>query len=535
METDLNKIMANIYGESYAVTNFKQSFSFNGGMNPFPNIKPNIKYVDADVHVDDESAIRAQNMYTAMKSSKLFSGGAKKAEVEVEVATGVEYIPSEDLKEFIHEFLLHGLINTIRYGSIIVVPSRKTLDKMIDELHDKLKAENIKPYTPEASKFLILSSMSYKRYLMDQAARPNSNDGFEFYMPKQYPTATSSAIIMRTTRAGCQYFFDVSSKDEIKCGVSNDMSGAVSLKYLGRTDKECYVFQGDLPEPVGKETSFTASFSGGALNKSRVLRSHFMRLVNKYNDVEFAANEFLASLKCKPSALASRYSGNYVHAAFDALFACEKGECECDGVERQLSAKKIGARHNAILKAYTPRVSVVDVQKAKVGFDKLMKFAKQSSNVNAAYINNLSKYYQKINAPRSQMLADICTALCSMKNSVGGVRYAFEIADEVEDVLDGKQNNSFYARSFSGGSALIDAVHGAVSRSPFIGNKAREFAPMPLQMFEDVAEAPVPIPEGEVIVDGPVKTEEVEEDVEKKKEEEGEAFDDEITDIRAFY
>lgn len=538
METDLNRIMANIYGDSLNANSLSRTFSLSlsGGASR-ATIKPNVKFVD--VHVQNARDIKTSNLYSAMTTNKHFDGGftgGAKAETVVSEIKDFASAESEDAHRFYLEFMLYPLVSTCRFGSIIVVPKTSTLTAMISDLHAELKKAGIERLSPEASKYLILSSLPYKRYIFDQPAKQNSNnDGYEFYFPKKYPNSTATATVMRMSRANVVYYFDVSDAKEVKVSTSPDMKKYNTLKFVRRTEKEGYLLQGDLPEPSNESSSnVTASFKGGSRSvKRNVLRNHFMRLVNKHNDIELAAHEFIASLKIPAAKMTQFYSGNYIHSAFNVMFACENGECECEGVEK-CSDKSIERKHNAILRAYNPRKSVLNKDKIKQAFSVIVSGANKSgSNANKYYVKNMKSLYSQIDAPISQFMADVATNICVTNNNIDGVKYALDIADEITAVDQEIDTNSFYSKSFSGGSKLVEILHHELCKAPFIGNKSREYAPLPISLgaFEDVAQE-VPVAPKRVEKEE-VEKEVIEENVvEALVEEEDE--DEETVDLHSF-
>lgn len=536
---NLDTIMSNIYGQS-AVQNFDSlNFALRGG-----SIRELIVPRYVSVESLNQRTIKAEKLYEMTGGCKnaIYTGGKKS--IEEMIFDGVEYIENEVLKQFIHEFHLHGLVNAIRPGSVLVIPSKKTLNKWIDELEAEFKKEKIETGSPEASAWLVQHALPYRECIFDLPLRASEkeNEGFDFNVPEEFPSKGSKNIVRKHNRGGHRFYFRFNSKDDIEVANNRKMSEPKALKLLGKCAKNVIVLAGDLPEAVADSNIITAAFTGGA--RGALLRNRFVKLVQKNEgDIEMAAYEFLGSLKMKSEALAKFYSGNYINSAFETIFACEDGECEVPDIET-ITINKVHKKHQDIVRKYRSKKGVVKMDKVPAALSSVLSMCTKCSSgalANKCFVDKMNGLYKSCGEKSYNMSADIATSLCMNAdnfNAVDKVKYAFS-------VIDGLKNNQtgFYAHKTVMGSPLVEAAYNALAAHPFIGHKSKEYAPLPLNAFEDDIEIVHEIVEKEVVKEVPVEKEVVKEVIVEKivekevvksesEDEEEEDEDDDVMNIK---
>jgi hypothetical protein len=507
---NLDTIMSNIYGQS-AAQNF-DSLNFNlGGGSRREMIVPRYVSVDA-LNARSAKAEKIFELSGGYNSSMLFGGAKKSDDITFD---GIEYIDDANLKAFVHEFHLHGLVNTIRPGSVLVVPSKKTLNRWLDELEAEFKKEKIEKDSAEASVWLVQHPLPYREYIFDLPLRAseNDNEGFDFVVGQDFPAKSSPGIIRRHNRGGHHYFFKFTARDDIEIANNRKMADSKSLKLLGKCSKNVYVLAGDIPEPQMESNVVNAAFSGGAKPNHR---SEFVNMVRKYNgDIELAAYAFIGSLNAKPEEIAKHYSGNFVQSAFELMFAGEADEF--NGSVQRVSINKVHKKHEDIVRKYKCKKSQIKMDKVQKAFDGIIDMCRKASNgalANKIMMDKMGSLYRSIGEKEYNMKSDIAASICMNADAfdaVDKVRYAFAVCDGMNT------QTGFYSRSARMGSPLTEAMYNALSAHPFIGNKSREYAPLPLNAFEDETDVVVKEVPVEKIVEKEVIVEKV---VEKKPEKE---------------
>ena len=508
---DLNNIMSNIYGEN-APQNF-DSITLSGGR--VIHKQSRVKYVDAgdeqtnstdsSVLSPSEYSYRANKIYPELNNLfSSLSGGSAKPDIDDTVYATARYVQNrkEDIETFIKEFYLDYLISRSNSNTVLVIPTKTTLKKMIDEFKEKLEKEKIKPYTFEAAKYASKNELPFKNYIFDVfgSKEPMTSDNDDYHVPSGFPEKTTDKILKRTNRLIKQYYFNFNSSEKVKVSANEKMTGSVSLDFLGKATREMFVLSGDLPPSAeGKKSNIiTASMSGG--NKRNYLRNYFMSLVSKYNnDFDYAAYHFIGAVgaACKnPSKLAKYYSGDYLHSAFSIL-----SDTESFDVDEGVSSEDVADVHSEIIDSYMPKKSIIKMNKVNDVLPRILrncKSCKTGLQASKTFISTLNQMYKTINAPPFMMKADIATALCKQGGDVQTIRNAFNLMDEITD-LEGDKSTS-ETNSMSGGynmnrgssyfnssimlssrsitSPLVSTVYGAISSSPFIGSIAREYTPM---------------------------------------------------------
>ena len=502
---DLNAIMTNIYGEKAS-----QSFDalgFKGGNAGIHHQKANIKYLDdtkddSPTSQEIKSSYRASKIYNVLPSDLTFSGGTKKyggVITDDHVYPSAEYIDNGDLKTFIKEFYLHYLVSNAHKNLILIIPTSATLKKLISDFKAALKKEGIEELSAEASKYAAKCDCEFKNYIFDVFGRSsNNNDGFPYQVDSSFPSKELPDIYRRTNRASRQYFFKFISKNKIEVANNDKMTGAATLKLIGKCDRNVLVLCGDIPSPSeSKSKVVKASLAGGA--KQNILRHEFLKCVRKYDDLDAGAYEFVARVAkaSSPSNIAKYYSGDFVHSAFSIIAASETdSDTETSKIETgPIDNDEIETIHESIVEQYHPVKNVVKMDKVAVVLPKLLNESCRQSNSayssNKSFISNLNHMYSAIKAPKYMLYADTATALTKHNESYDGVKNALNIMSEMEAVgeensMSGGYLTTSYGRNNS--TPLIRSVYSALSTSPFIGSVAREFTPILMtkhSAFED--------------------------------------------------
>ena len=500
---DLNSIMSNIYGEN-APQNF-DSLSLSGGKISYKRSK--VKYLDEedtsttyDINTPDsieaDYSFKANKIFSTVGNLFSISGGASKSTIY----PSAEYVEDSGLKTFIREFFLHYLVSNVHKNTILIVPSDSTLKKMVDDFKSKLKSENIEEYSPEASRYAAKTELPFKNYIFDVYGKESpDNDGFKYQVSSDFPSTGMTIVLRRTNRLSKAYFFKFESESEIKIATNEKMSNASKLKFLAKADHDCFILKGDVPsKPEGKSAKVvTATLSGG--NKSNYLRNYFLSLVRKYNnDLDMASYDFIGAvgsagddIQNEAKKLSKYYSGDYLHTAFSIL----ADDAEFD-INEVADENDIADVHSAIIDNYTPKKSMVKMNKVNEVLPRIFKNCKMSKSglqASKMFISTVKKMYETISAPPFMMKADIATAMCKQSNDLQTVRNAFHVIDEIKRVednpmaFDGPDNDSYFNSSIklsdkSVISPLVSTVYGAIASCPFIGSVAREYTPMLLSI-----------------------------------------------------
>lgn len=504
---DLNSIMSNIYGEN-APQNF-DSLHLSGGNIVHRVAK--IKYLDDDTksittdNNDVSSYIAAAYSFKANKISPIInnafsiSGGAK--QTKTKIYSSAEYVEDNELKAFIKEFDLHYKVVNVKKNTIFVVPSKATLQIMIEEFKDKLKKEGIEEYTQEASIYSSKTELSYKNYIFNVYGKNGENkktdDVDNYKVPAGFPdTGECKTVLLRTNLLSNIYYFKFISESEIRVSTNENMTKYSTLKFIAKAANECFILKGDLPPASSTKSSnvVTATLSGG--NKINYLKNYFLSLVQKNEeDIDSAAYKFIGAIGAAEDdiqetakKLSKYYSGDYLHTAFSILADNQEFD-----VDENVKDKTVDKVHSAIIDYYRPKKSVVKTNKVNEVLPMIYRNCKSSPSgkeANKMFVSTLKKMYNTISAPSYMMRADIATALCKQNSNFQSVRNALNVIDEVKKIednptaFDGPENNSSYFNSSirlnnrSVISPLVSTIYGAISSSPFIGSIAKEYTPL---------------------------------------------------------
>ena len=506
---DLNNIMRNIYGEN--ATQSFDSLHISGG-SAIHYEAANIKYLDEpdidtststtsepirDFDTTPDMSFKANSIFSELNSKfdsmsggsfSSLSGGAKS-----EVYPSAEYVNDADLKLFIDTFYLHYLVSNIHKNTILIIPSSATLKKLIDEFKSKLKSEGIEPISPEASRFASKNELPYKNYIFDVYGRDSpNNENFPYQIPTDFPASGSKDVFRRTNRLGKVYFFKFESESKISISAAENMKDSTTLKFVAKCDNECFILKGDVPaSSSGKKSNVvTAAMSGGnAKSRNSYLRRRFLKLVEKYGDIEDAAYDFIGSIgavgdiSANAKKLSKYYSGDYVNTAFSIL-ADKDGQFDFD---EDADDDTINEVHSRIIDNYLPKASTVKMDKVQDALSYVYKRSKRMKNgldATKTFISTLHKMYDTIQAPKYMIKSDVATALCKKNRGIDSVINAFNVMDEIDNnESDASTNVNYFNTAISsfGKSSetpLMSAMYNAMASSPFVGEMSREYTPL---------------------------------------------------------
>jgi hypothetical protein len=197
------------------------------------------------------------------------------------------------------------------------------------------------------------------------------------------------------------------------------------------------------------------------------------------------------------------------------MFAGEADEF--NGSVQRVSINKVHKKHEDIVRKYKCKKSQIKMDKVQKAFDGIIDMCRKASNgalANKIMMDKMGSLYRSIGEKEYNMKSDIAASICMNADAfdaVDKVRYAFAVCDGMNT------QTGFYSRSARMGSPLTEAMYNALSAHPFIGNKSREYAPLPLNAFEDETDVVVKEVPVEKIVEKEVIVEKV---VEKKPEKE---------------
>lgn len=491
-QMDLNTIMSNIYGESSP-----QSFdhiTLTGG-NARRSNGPRIRYVDSTVSPSSQSFRATKLMSSIASSFPSLSGGAKSTDTLTYPSAA--YVKDSDLQTFIREFYLHYLVSNAHRNLILVIPESVTLSKMVDDFKAKLRAEGIRvdEPTPEASRYAAKSDLPFKNYIFDVYGK-NENDGMPYHIPSTFPDSGETEVLRRTNRLSNIYYFKVSSKSDIKVSSSENMSNAVTLKFVARCDNDVFVLRGDLPKPNESRSSnivTASSMSGGAIDRRSTLKRMLVKLSERYHDVNQAAYDFIAAAASTPSSIrniaSNYYSGDYLHTALSMI---ADNTCSLP-INVGMSGGNIDAIHSRLIDAYTPRKSNIKFDKVNQVIPAIAKNARKArsgKDANAAFFKTLREMYNTTNAPKWMMYADVATAMCRRNPTPDGLRNAIDAIGKMEAIENGGDgmsggysNSTLRLSNHIVSSPFLEEVYGAVSATPFVGMVAREYTPIPMRTY----------------------------------------------------
>lgn len=503
---DLNSIMSNIYGEN-APQNFDSlSLSLNGGKISYKRSK--VKYLDenistyngtnsTNIDLSADYSFKANKISSAFGNLFSMSGGSSKT-----IHPSPHYVKDEGLQTFIKEFFLHYLVSNTHKNTILIVPSDSTLKNMVNDFKDKLKSENIEPYSPEASRYAAKTDLPFKNYIFDVYGKDSpDNEGFSYQVISEFPEKGMDDVLRRTNRLSKSYFFKFESESSIKVATNDKMTSASTLKFLAKADRDCFILKGDVPASSEKKSSniVTAALSGGS--KTNHLRNYFLSLVRRYNnDLNTASYDFIGAvgsasnnIQSEAKKLSKYYSGDYLHTAFSILSDNEGAF----GLNENVNEDDIVNVHSAIIDNYTPKKSMIKMDKVNNVLPRIYKSSSMSKSglqASKVFISTIKKMYDTISAPPFMMKADVATAICKRNNNIQMVRNAFNVMDEIDQLENNSStfdssslSNSYFNSSVKLGekstiSPLVSTVYGAIASSPFIGSMAREYTPMLLSI-----------------------------------------------------
>lgn len=494
-EMNLNQILNNIYGD-----NSSQSFDhvrLSGG-NVFRRGK--VKYIDCPNSSQDVSPIleyRSKKVNDYIQHNSLSGGlkakSASSSSAAKKIWPNAEYIEDEQWKKFVDKFFLHFLITNAHKNAIYVIPTEAELKKMVTELSNKLKENNIEECSPEASCFAAKTDLLFKNNIFDVFGRDSpTNNGFQYQLSNEFPENDVPKVVLRRTNRLSNVYFMRPEKDGLTVSTSEKFGqDSEKLKFVAKCDNDVFLFKGVLPPPLSPKAIasnvVTPSLEGGAKKKRKNnLKSYFKRLLNKNKgDIDFTAYEFIGSVglnECEhcgtsdcecdvADRMKKYYSGDFVHTAFSILSDADKFnnidlDCEYDGGE-------IDYMHESILDKYKPiknNINMNDALKAIKNIYNTSKKCKQHNESNKTFMNNLKKIYGSY--PLYMLKADVASAIVK-KN--GDLDFAFSMLNDIDVLENGGELNDLVINNET---SFLNAMHNIYSSSPFIGVSAKGHAPL---------------------------------------------------------
>lgn len=502
---DLNRIMSNIYGAG--ATQSFDDISFSGGRRR-PTVsfkKPKIKYLD--IGYFNTKALKESKYSSHTKRSKPnrkqannqyrdMTGGVAKNKLD-HVYPSALYIPDSSVENFSSTFLLKYLFSHAHKNSIFLIPSTKEFQRLKKDFEDKLKAEKIPECTPEASKYAAKTALLFKAYILDVFGE-NENDGQPYRIDPAQISANDIKIVQRTNRLNQKMQVEV-GKNKMLVSFLDRPNEKAECEILGIAAGDVIVAKCVLPKfelNTAHNNIITANLAGG--NTKKVLRNAFLKLVNRYRDIDRASYEFIAAIgdanRQQLSNLANYYSGDYTHTAFSILMDGKNFSINTDP-----SSYNSHAVHNALINLYKPKQSNINLNKASSVIKNIIDQACKTNSgrsSNVAFVKMLHKMYDTSSAPKYMLKADVATALCEACGEVDPtetVEHAFNIVDEIDGIESNTvADNNFMNAAMMGGNRhhsstpIINIVGQALLRYPFTGHMAREHVPM---LYKSVAKS----------------------------------------------
>lgn len=532
----LDNIMSNIYGQGATqsfdrVQLLKNRYSLQ-------RRSANIKYIDMPTESKNDPVAVQSKMLGRYKNNKMSSnddytlsggslenqsrqfntfmyGGKSASNLDAKPVLP-EYVSDPELKEYIHTFHLYYATINSHPNTILVCPPKQKLTEMINAFKADLKKNNINSVTIEASKYASkTTNLPHKQYWFDVYGHTSvNNNEFEYKVPEGFPNINDKIIVRRTNRLSNVYYFEF-SKGKVRVANNSAMEGAKDLKLLARCENSFYVFKGDLPAPMDKDSTrsnvITAEMmhlTGGAIkndfvmNKLR-LRSYFNTLVRKYNnDLISASEEFIPAvglaeventgdLSSSARKIAKYISANPLHGAMSILSSEEEIEAPLE--DCIYDPKDLDQMEDAILTSYEPKFARIDKNKAKqcirANYLNSIKSTDRPLDATRNFVSAIKKVYG--NNPSTMFKADIATGiLSSRKVNNETLQYTYDVMDSVDDMLNNNSSNSRmemnsnplfkYQANVAGGasSALMNTIYNALMYKPFTGTEAKSATPM---------------------------------------------------------
>ena len=447
VEYSSDQVLRNIYGSSAT----QETLSMLGGNMtetndiPYKPRKYNIFYVDEFREQDSKTPIsslmggarrkKAVKKYSRMpdKMSKRNRGGASK---EVVIYNGIEYIPNDDISTFLKEFYLYWRMSRLPTSSIIVIPSKDTLKKMIAEArkmvgNDKLGTTDARRIITEGK-----DKIGYPKYIFTVYGDNTSNDEYKISSgdnaDSEYPNAEFPEI-RRTNLNMDVYYMSYVSPTKINISATRGGKGK-ELTFIARGAMGLYVFQGDLPDPVEKFSNTFVNFAkkkrnGRANSKSmkggaaRTI-GNFAELCNDFRSIDDAALHFANNMGKNKN-----MNGDLVYTMFKSAF--DDPGIACDIMEKETGGNTFDDTFDQI-QNYTP-ISSSTKSKIEQNLNNLKQLSNSKHNSRNIIENIKTMYGGNISSAK----ADIATAL---------YRNGCEDCVDIVNVADSIDNSSMFSK-----------------------------------------------------------------------------------------
>lgn len=439
-EYSSDQVLRNIYGSSATQETLSMLGGNVGETNEVP-YKPrnyNIFYVDEFRDQESKTPISSimggarrkkgvkKYSRTPDKMVKRNRGGASK---EVIIYNGIEYIPNDDITTFLKEFYLYWRMSRLPTSSIIVIPSKDTLKKMISEArkmvgNDKLGTTDARRIITEGK-----DKIGYPKYIFTVYGDNTSNDEYKISSgdnaDSEYPNAEFPEI-RRTNLNMDVYYMSYVSPTKINISATRGGKGK-ELNFIARGAMGLYVFQGDLPDPVEKFSNTFVNFAkkrrnGRANSKSMkggAVRNigNFAELCNEFRSIDDAALHFANNMGKN-----NNMNGDLVYTMFKSAFD-DPGNA-CDIMEKESGGNSFDDTFDQI-QNYTP---VSSSTKAKI--EQNLNNLKQLSNSKHHKRNIVENIKTMYGGNISSAKADIATAL--YRNGCEDCADIVNIADSID-------------------------------------------------------------------------------------------------------
>lgn len=374
----------------------------------------------------------------ACKKKRKVKGGAPS---KVEDVGMIEYAEHPEFRRFVSAFYLSTKINLGYSSAVYLVPSEKTLDKMIADFKALLKEKDLVDKTLEAKRFCISQPLPYKRYIFTTYPVGSTDT----YSLDAINPMKNFGVAKRVNSLQEVYWFKY--VDDTTIEIHNQPPTAKSehttVKLIIRAELGTFVFQGELPE--AKEyfnKPIVKKLSGG--NKPQTM---FEYINNGVTSQEGALN-YIASVACstpKNKALCQKaIGGDLINSAFRVAFACNRnamtggriGDEEDD--ENKYTEEDIESMGTDLIKGQEFTTKTYDKATYAKNFKNIyMNVAMKNlspSESSRLYKAQLINMYNNLGT--DVLKADIATAL--HRNG-----YSLENAYSLADSVDNDSDNEF--------------------------------------------------------------------------------------------
>lgn len=441
------------------------------------------------------------------KSSNIYSDNK-------EYANPFTYIQETHNPTAMEWIAITGLSRICTYpqrAAIIVLPSESEMRSQIREIETALKGAGLEKGKSGAIDYVTTHSFSYKNYCLNVfGSKDPTNMGYAYDV-----SMGNSNLLRRTGMSSGVWYLQCNGPNDIIIGTDSKLSSPSKLKLLAVCKNSVYVFGGKIPEPTEiSENTKSTTLTGGAkeLPSMDNYRNYFERLIKyRNNNISDAAYDFIGALGVAGipvKDLASHYSSNYTHSAFENMFSLEHilrkklgGDKGCDGPYCVLKSiydnNKIDGVHESIQKIYKPRKNRISIKRAQNAINEIFQDAqhnvKNGAEANNKFISNMEQLYAKIDNVHC-FKADLATSAVQYRSGPQAFQDACNLVDTLADCKN--TNSIFNSEAMSGGSgservvrtALMNTLYDKMYSAPFIGIICKENVPLPVG-FEYVKRA----------------------------------------------